>query len=181
MNKTQLRRSVVAALFLALGMVLPMLTAQIKEIGDTLLPMHLPVLLCGLLCGPQYGATVGLLLPFLRSACFGMPPLYPNAVWMAAELATYGLVIGLLYARLLPRHPVGRVYVSLLGAMLAGRLVWGAVKAALLGVGGKAFSVQMFFWGGFVDALPGILLQLLLIPLTVALVRRVEQKHGTAA
>ena len=84
-------------MFLAIGMVLPTLTMQIKEIGDTLLPMHLPVLLCGLICGPWYGLVIGFMLPFLRSVIFGMPPIYPNAVWMALELAAYGAVIGLVY------------------------------------------------------------------------------------
>ena len=100
MKKQNLQKLVLSALFLSIGMVLPFLTMQIKEIGDSLLPMHIPVMLCGVLCGWQYGAAIGLMLPFLRSACFGMPPLYPNAVWMAAELLTYGLIIGLLYKKL---------------------------------------------------------------------------------
>jgi uncharacterized membrane protein len=89
-------------MFLALGIVLPFLTGQIKEIGDTLLPMHIPVMLCGLICGGKYGFAVGLVLPFLRSATVGMPPIYPNAVWMSAELATYGFMIGFLYFSFYP-------------------------------------------------------------------------------
>ncbi len=166
-------RTVLAALFLAVGLVLPLLTAQIKEIGDTLLPMHLPVMLCGLLCGPYYGMTVGAVLPFLRSVTFGMPPLYPNAVWMALELASYGLVIGLVYARLGKRH-TGDVYVSLLTAMVVGRVVWGVAKALLLGLAGKGFTMQMFIAGGVLDALPGIVLQLVLIPLLMAVIRKIR-------
>lgn len=173
MDRPVLRKTVLAALFLALGMVLPLLTAQVKEIGDTLLPMHLPVLLCGLLCGAQYGATVGLLLPFLRGVMFGMPPLYPNAVWMAVELATYGLVIGLLYARC-RRKDLVRLYLCLVAAQVAGRMTWGLTKALLLGVAGKPFTLTMFLTGGFVDALPGILLQLVLIPLIMHLLTRVR-------
>ena len=90
-NETQ--KLCFAAMFLALGMVLPFLTGQIKEIGDSLLPMHLPILLCGIICGWKYGISVGFILPFLRSVCFGMPPLYPQAVYYAIELATYGFVI----------------------------------------------------------------------------------------
>ena len=93
MNSTT-KRTVLSAMFLALGMILPLLTMQIKEIGDTLLPMHIPVMLCGLICGYNYGFVVGLILPFLRSVIWGMPPIYPNAVWMALELCTYGFVIG---------------------------------------------------------------------------------------
>ena len=172
-HKSKWHRAVLAALFLAVGLVLPLLTAQIKEIGDTLLPMHLPVLLCGLLCGPYYGMTVGALLPFLRSVTFGMPPLYPNAVWMALELATYGLVIGLVYVRLGKRH-TGDVYVSLLTAMVVGRVVWGVAKTLLLGFAGKGFTLQMFIAGGVLDALPGIVLQLVLIPVLMAVARKIR-------
>ncbi len=171
MKKTNVKKLALSAALLAIGMVLPLLTAQIKEIGDTLLPMHLPVMLCGLLCGPQYGMTVGLMLPFVRSALFSMPPIYPNAVWMALELATYGLAIGLVYTRF-PKLGRRRVYVSLLSAMIAGRLVWGVAKAVLLGVGGKAFTFEAFWVGGFLDAIPGIILQLILIPLIMNLLRR---------
>ena len=124
---------VLTAMFVAMGMILPLLTGQIKEIGDSLLPMHLPILLCGLLCGGGWGLTAGLLTPFLRSVSFGMPPLYPNAVWMAAELGTYGLVIGLVSALLGNKHTVGRIYFALLSAMLAGIQmgIWKDPKDAL--------------------------------------------------
>lgn len=169
MKSKHLKKIVLSGVLLALGMVLPLLTAQVKEIGDTLLPMHLPVLLCGLVCGWQYGGVVGLVLPFLRSLVFGMPPLYPNAVWMACELAAYGLAIGLLYRIIRVR---GRVYLSLIGAQVAGRLVWGAVKALLLGVTETPFPISAFLLGGFVDAFPGILLQILLIPPLFLLLER---------
>lgn len=176
MKQTKLYKLTLSAVFLALGIVLPLFTAQIKEIGDTLLPMHFPVMLCGLLCGPQYGALIGLLLPFLRSAIFSMPPLYPNAVWMALELATYGLVIGLIYLRGQHKH-ITRVYVSLIVAMLAGRVVWGVSKAVLLGIGGKAFTVSAFVAGGFLDAIPGIALQLILIPLIVEMATKQNRQE----
>lgn len=168
-------KPVFAALCLAIGMVLPLLTAQIKEIGDTLLPMHLPVLLCGFICGWPYGGAVGLLLPFVRSMVFGMPPLFPNAVWMAAELAAYGVVAGLLSGGK-PKLPLWRLYTALVAAMLSGRLVWGMVKALLLGVGDGRFTVAAFVTGGFVDAWPGILLQLLLIPPLVRMLQRILPK-----
>ena len=167
----KIRRLVTASVLLALGMVLPLLTAQIKEIGDSLLPMHLVVMLCGTLCGWRYALPVGAVLPPLRSLLFGMPPIYPNAVWMAAELSAYGFVIGVLFAR---RRRFSRPYLLFcLGAsMIAGRFVWGAVKAVLLGVAGKSFGLSAFLVGGFVDALPGIVLQLVLVPLITELVLR---------
>ena len=176
-NRTTIRHLTVSAMLLAVGMVLPLLTMQLKEIGDTLLPMHLPVLLCGILCGWKYGGTIGLLLPFLRSVTFGKPPLYPNAVWMALELMTYGAVIGLVYL-LGPKKELLRIYVALISAMLAGRVVWGISKAILLGVAGKAFTMELFLVGGFLDAIPGIVLQLLLVPTLVILAKKV-MKRGT--
>ena len=169
MKNKHIQNLVLSGVLLALGMVLPLATAQIKEIGDTLLPMHFPVLLCGLVCGWQYGGCVGLVLPFLRSLIFGMPPIYPNAVWMACELAAYGAVIGLLYSLIRVK---GRVYIALIGAQLAGRVVWGTVKAILLGVKGTAFPFSAFLVGGFVDAFPGILLQIALLPPIVMLLER---------
>ena len=97
-GRQRILRAVVSAMLLAIGMVLPLLTSQIKEIGDSLLPMHIPVLLCGFICGWGYAAAIGLVLPFLRSVTFGMPPLYPQAVWMATELMTYGAVSGIAYS-----------------------------------------------------------------------------------
>lgn len=177
MKNKNLRKLVLLAMFLAIGMVLPTLTMQIKEIGDTLLPMHLPVMLCGLVCGPWYGLGIGFMLPFLRSVTFGMPPIYPNAVWMALELATYGCVIGLVYLLFKKKNTLS-LYVSLVSAMIAGRVVWGIAKAVLLGLGGKAFTFAAFITGGFVDALPGIVIQLILIPLIMKIVDKIYSRKG---
>lgn len=151
-----------SAMFLAIGLCLPFLTGQIKEIGNMLLPMHLPVMLCGLICGWQYGAAVGAVLPLLRNLCFGMPPM-PNAISMAFELMTYGLIIGLTYS-LSRRRSLLSLYISLITAMLAGRAVWGAAQAAVMGIAGKSFTFKMFMAGAFINAVPGIILQLILVP-----------------
>ncbi len=103
-----------------------------------LLPMHIPVLLCGLICGWQWGLGVGFVLPVLRSALFSMPVMYPTATAMAFELAAYGAVIGYLYARSKWRC-VKALYKCLIPAMIAGRIVWGAVMVVLMGLGGSAF------------------------------------------
>ena len=99
MKRDHLERLVLSSLFLGLGVVLPMLFGQVQAIGEVLLPMHIPIFLCGIICGWKYGLTIGVILPLLRTALFGVPPLYPNAIAIAFELATYGLVIGLLYHR----------------------------------------------------------------------------------
>ncbi len=162
---------VLAALFLALCLVLPMVTGGIPAIGNMLLPMHIPVLFCGLLCGWQYGLAVGFAAPLLRSVLFGMPPMYPVALAMAFELAAYGLIIALVYARL-PRRGLGAVYGALLAAMVGGRLVWGLAEILLLGLAGNAFTVQAFLSGALLSAVPGILLQLVLIPGVMAALDR---------
>ena len=174
-TKKYIIKPILAALFLALGMVLPLLTGQIKEIGDSLLPMHIPVMICGLVCGYKYGAAVGLMLPFLRSLTFSMPPIYPNAVWMAIELATYGLVIGFIYMKLSKNRL--SMYVALITAMIMGRVVWGVSKAVLLGLGGRSFTITAFIVGGFVDSLLGIVLQLVVVPPIATLINRMIRKR----
>lgn len=170
MNKTT-KNLTLSAMFLAIGMVLPIFTGQIQQIGNMLLPMHLPVFLCGLICGWQYGAVVGFVLPLLRSVTFGMPPLFPTATAMAFELATYGLVAGLLYGRS-RWQCVFALYRSLIAAMLAGRVVWGAVQIVLLGLSGSAFTWQAFMAGAFLNAIPGIIVQLTLIPVIMVALNR---------
>ncbi len=172
-NKT--KKLVISALFMSLGMVLPLLTAQLKEIGDTLLPMHIPVMLCGLICGPAYGGALGFVLPFLRSVIFGMPPIFPNAVWMALEMAAYGFIIGIMYTKK-RKNKISQIYLSLVTAMLVGRVVWGIAKAVLLGIKGASFTFTAFIMGGFVDAFPGIILQLLLIPAIMHMINRLRLK-----
>ena len=154
---------VLSAMFLALGLVLPFLTGQIPQIGNMLLPMHLPVLLCGLLCPWQYGLAVGFILPLMRSLIFSMPVLYPNAVAMAFELCTYGFLIGFLY-RLFKKDNLIFLYISLVCAMLGGRAVWGVVQVILLGISGEGFTFAAFWAGAFTTAIPGIVIQLVLIP-----------------
>ena len=169
------KKLVLSALFLAIGMVLPLLTGQIKEIGDSLLPMHLAVMLCGAICGLKYGLFVGLVLPIFRSLTFGMPPLDPNAVYMTLELGTYGFVIGALYGSR-KKRTVKYTYFCLICAMLCGRIVWGITKAILLGVANKPFGIKAFLVGGFLDAAPGLVLQLILIPTLLSLLERNKNK-----
>lgn len=150
-------------MFLALALVLPFITGQIPYIAQILLPMHFPVFLCGMICGPAYGAAVGIIAPLLRSAFFGMPPMYPTAIAMCFELGTYGLISGLLYGHLNPKS-LKNVYVSLIGGMIAGRLIWGIMMFILLTVKGNSFTFKAFLMGAFITAIPGIILQLIIIP-----------------
>ncbi len=165
MTSLQMRRMVYAALYLALAMMLPFVTGQIPEIGSKLLPMHIPVLLCGFMCGWKYGLVVGFVAPLLRSVTFGMPLMIPTAVAMAFELAVYGGMSGL-FKRLLPDNTVF-VYITLLAAMIAGRIVWGIVRLILMGLAVSEFSWELFMLGAVTEAVPGIILQLVIIPVMV--------------
>lgn len=164
------RKLTYAALYLAIALVLPFITGQIPEIGAMLSPMHIPVLLCGFVCGWQWGMVVGLIAPLLRSALFGMPTLYPTAIAMTFELAAYGALSGILY-RLLPRK-TWSIYVSLILAMIGGRLVWGAARYALAGLSGSEFPLSAFFAGAVLNAIPGIILHIVLIPVLVIVLEK---------
>lgn len=169
MNKST-KNLVLAGLFLALGLVIPFLTAQIPNLGSRLLPMHIPVLLCGFVCGWRYGLSVGFVVPVLRSMLFGMPPMFPHAIAMAFELATYGLLAGLFY-QLLPKKNFS-TYLTLILAMIGGRIVWGIASLVLYGLNGLPFTWQIFVGGAFINAIPGIIVQIILIPIIIMALER---------
>ena len=174
MKKNNLKTTLFAAMFLALALVLPFLTVQMRELGNMLCLMHLPVLLCGFFCGPFYGAAVGFAAPILRFLLFGMPVLVPFGISMSLELLTYGLVSGLLYGALPKKKPY--IYVSLICAMLAGRVVWGAARAVFYGLGKADFGIAAFVSGAFLNAIPGIVLQIVLVPILVMALERYIRK-----
>lgn len=166
MRNKWIRSLVLSAMFFALGLVLPFVTGQIPQVGQMLLPMHLPVFLCSLICGWQFGLPVGLLLPVVRSMLFGMPPFFPNAVAMSAELAAYGFFAGFFYKLFLKMgwKKLVAVLVSLILAMILGRLVWGGVMWLIMNVNGKGFTIEQFLAGAVLNAIPGIIIQIVLVP-----------------
>lgn len=172
-TKINTKKLTLSAMMLALAYLLPFVTGQIPEIGNMLCPMHIPVLLCGFLCGPYWGVSVGFVSPLLRSLILGMPPMFPKAICMAFELAVYGLVCGLMH-KYMPRKK-GFIYVSLVTAMIAGRLVWGAAMYICMGINGGAFGFSAFLAGAITNAIPGIIIQLVLIPVVVMLVQKKEK------
>ena len=155
------RSLVLAALFLALAFVLPMITGHVPQVGNMLCPMHFPILLC-----------VGFIAPLVRSVLFGMPPMFPIAIAMAFELAAYGLVSGVLWHKV--KHTVPMMYASLVTAMVAGRLVWGAVRFVLAGLTGSSFPFSAFLSGALLTAVPGIMAQLVLIPLILIALQKAK-------
>lgn len=156
------KKMILTALFIAIGLTLPMITANIPAIGNMLLPMHFPVIVCGLVCGMKYGVAAGFITPLLRSFIFTMPPLFPVATAMAFELATYGAVAGFIY--IVIQQEKGSVYPALIISMISGRLVWGAVTFILFRIMGNPFTIDMFFAAAFTKAIPGIAGQLIIIP-----------------
>ena len=168
------RRMVLAALFLATALVLPFVTGYIPYVGRALSPMHLPVLLCGFFCGPFYALAIGIVAPLLRFFLFGMPPLMPSGLAMSFELATYGFASGMLY-KLLPKKK-GYIYLALIGAMVIGRIVWGIVSAVLYGITNAEFGWETFVTGSIVGALPGIIIQIVIIPILVITLEKYTYK-----
>ena len=175
LNKINSKKLVLSGLFIAIGLVLPSITMQITSIGNMLCPMHIPVILAGFICGAPYGLAVGFIVPLLRSITFGAPPLMPIATAMAFELATYGLVSGIVYNRVKDKK-IG-VYISLITAMILGRAVWGVVSYGLFTALGNQFTWQIFMMQAFVNAIPGIIIQLVFIPILVIKIKESEARR----
>lgn len=151
-----------ASLFLALGLIFPYIFHLTGISGKVFLPMHIPVLLCGFILGPRYGLIIGFITPLLNSIITGMPPIYPTGVSMALELATYGFVGGFLY-----KQKNVNIFISLILSMILGRFISGFANYILLTIGGKSFVLKMFLTTAFVKSVPGVLVQLILIPIVV--------------
>jgi len=162
------KKLVFSALCLALALVLPFLTGQIPQIGQMLSPMHIPVLLCGFVCGWPYGLIVGAIAPIMRHVMFGMPPIL-TALAMTFELAAYGAISGYLYAKL-PKKTIN-IYISLIAAMILGRIIWGIASVIILGLSGSGFTWAAFIGGAVLNAVPGIICHILLIPIIVMALR----------
>ena len=168
MNLSRIKCLTITALCVALCVVLPMAFHMIPNAGSVMLPMHIPVLLCGLVCGWQYGLLCGVLGPLVSSILTGMPPaaVLPG---MMVECGVYGLIGGLLMTWIHTGGLYRDLYICLPIAMLAGRVISGIVKALILTPG---LSLTAWATASFVTALPGISIQLILLPtLIVALTR----------
>lgn len=167
MKKGVTNRIVLSGMLIAVGLLLPFITAHAFGMqGTILLPMHLPVFLMGFLCGPQYGAIGGIIIPVLSCVLTGMPPAFPILPVMVGELCTYGLISGLLYKKIkLPLFP------ALLLAMVSGRIVYGLIFAALMTANNGSMKVLSVI-GSMAQGIPGIIVQLVLIPVIVTAVNK---------
>ena len=162
------KRTILAAMFVALCVVLPIAFHGIPDAGSIFLPMHIPVLICGMVCGWPYGFLCGLLGPLLSSLITGMPPV-AYLPPMMVECAVYGMVTGLALKYVRTGKLQADLYIALVCAMLAGRVVSGVAKALIFSPG-----ITMTYWitASFVTALPGIVIQLVVIPLLVTVLMK---------
>lgn len=164
------KRTVLAALMVALCVVLPVAFHSVPDGGSIFLPMHIPVLICGMICGWPYGFICGLLGPLLSCLLTSMPPLaYLPA--MMVECGVYGLVTGLLLRFVRTGRLYADLYIALVAAMIAGRVVSGVAKALIFSPG-----ITMTYWitASFVTALPGIVIQLVAVPMLVGMLMKVR-------
>jgi len=168
---SNIKKMVLSALFIALGVALPLAFHYVPDAGRIFLPMHIPVLLCGIICGFPYGLACGAIAPLLSSFLTGMPPaaILPG---MLCELAVYGSVSSLLMYLVRSKSLYIKVYISLIGAMLSGRIVLGTLNALIFNVG--QYSTQMWLTASFVTALPGIVIQILIIPAVIIILQKAK-------
>lgn len=163
MKLTSVKKLVFTAVCAALCLVLPMAFHSVPNAGTIFLPMHIPVLLCGLICGWPYGGVCGIVGPLLSSLVTGMPPaaMLPS---MMVECCAYGFVTGMLMRHVHTKHAVADLYISLVSAMVAGRVLAGVAKAWIFTPG-----ISPFAWvtTSLVTGIPGIVIQLILMPMVV--------------
>lgn len=174
------KRMTMAAVCIALCVVLPIAFHSIPDAGSVFLPMHIPVLMCGMICGWPYGLLCGLMGPLLSSVLTGMPPVAFLPAMMV-ECGTYGLVSGLVLRHLHTRSTYGDLYIALVAAMLAGRVVSGIAKALIFTPG---LAMSAWITASFVTALPGILIQLIFLPsvvFTLMKARVIPVRYGKIA
>lgn len=152
------KRLLITSMFIAIGIVLPSIFHNFNMAGNIFLPMHIPILICAIICGEKYGGICGAIVPILSSFLTGMPPIFPVAIIMSLELGCYGLILGVLLKR-------RSIIVSLIITLLAGRIVSCIANFIILGVVQNTFAFSTFMMGAFVTALPGIIIQLILIPI----------------
>lgn len=174
MQNTKIKKLVGSALCMAFCIILPFFTAG-TSLGSVLLPMHFPVFICAYLFGIWYGMAVGFISPLLRSIMFGMPVMFPSAIAMSIELCTYALIVGV-FDKIFPKKKIF-VYLSLIIAMIAGRLIWGSVMGVLASFTSIEFGFQIFIVATLLKAFPGMILQIVLIPLIIIRIRQNEYKN----
>lgn len=167
MNKT--KKLTLTAMCLALGVILPQAFHMIPNAGNIFLPMHIPVLICGFICGPFYGLTVGIITPCLSHIIFSMPPAMMLGQ-MIVELGVYGLCTGLFNQIITINNELLKYYLVLIISMVVGRITYGICNALLFKAGN--YSLSIWLSAAFIKGLPGIIIQLVLIPTIVKTIKK---------
>ena len=167
MNKT--KKLTLTAMCLALGVILPQAFHMIPNAGNIFLPMHIPVLICGFICGPFYGLTVGIITPCLSHIIFSMPPAMMLGQ-MIVELGVYGLCTGLLNQIITINNELLKYYLVLIISMVVGRITYGICNALLFKAGN--YSLSIWLSAAFIKGIPGIIIQLVLIPTIVKTIKK---------
>lgn len=160
------RKITYSALFLALGVIFPQIFHLFGGTGPVFLPMHIPVLLSGFFLGGTSAALVGFITVLISAALTGMPQV-PILYFMLVEVTVYGLAAGLAYRKLRLN-----VYVSLISAMIVGRLALSLSVFTLQPLLGLKLSPLGYITGALTQGLPGIILQLIFIPIVVLSIER---------
>lgn len=170
-NNSSVRNLVIAALLLAIGLVLPYVVHMFgQEAGMILDPMDLPVLLCGLLLGWRYGLGLGIILPLLSGVITGMPPIFPVAIAMAVQLGIFGLITGLLRKKV-------NAFINVFIAEIIGGVVYSVVMAVLIGIAHSHFGITGPLVGTFVTGLPGIIVEIIIVPIIAGILKRAGMKY----
>ena len=178
-----IKKMIITALLIAIGIVLSLVFHLLQFAGPVFLPMHIPILICGLICGIPFGLAAGVITPLLSHLIVGMPPAFILPA-MILELAAYGVVAAVLMRYLPIKNLYAKSYISLIGAMLIGRVFFGVLNALIFSVG--EYSMQMWLTAAFIAALPGIIIQLVIIPSIVVALQKarlveVKQRSKKAA
>lgn len=156
---------------LAMGIILPQAFHMVPNAGNIFLPMHIPVLVCGFICGPLYGLLVGLLTPLISHLIFSMPSTMMLGQ-MLVELSIYGLCQGILSKVIKIKNQMINIYVILIISMLIGRIAYGLTNALIFKVG--SYSLNIWLASAFITSLPGIIIQLLTVPLIINAIRKIN-------
>jgi len=161
---SNVKKSIITAVCIALCYVIPLMFHGIQNAGSIFCPMHIPVFICGLICGWQYGLLCGIAGPALSSALSGMPPvaILPS---MMVELAVYGTAAGLMMKLVRTKSTYADLYISLIVAIVCGRVLAGLAKALIFARG--SYSMSAWIAGSVVTSWPGTVIQLVFIPTIV--------------
>lgn len=174
MKKIKVRDMTITAMFIALGVILPYIFHTVEISGRIFLPIHIPVILCGLICGPFLGSICAIAVVPLCFALTGLPILYPVGLIMILELIAYAVTVSIIFRVLKKFNLIFSLYVALISAMIIGRGVLGLSSYIIYGVVGDGYAFSAFISAAFVTAFPGIIIQLILIPWLYILLKKAK-------